>query len=551
MQVIIFLVIAYNMGIPAYFKHLTDTHMGLLTHILQQHVSHLHLDLNCAVYHCVYTLQKTYPYDPLNRVAWELVLCDRVFEYIQTLAAFVQPTKELNIAIDGVVPMAKMRQQRQRRFKGAYLRAETARIAKRISYPLAPTWDTTAITPGTEFMTCLSTRLNAGLSVLRETIPDVVLSCSECPGEGEHKNMESIRSTPIDSADMHVVYGLDADLIMLTMLQAANGRKVCLLREAVEFGKIKLDGCGKETLVYFDICRLARIITHELHGSCDIDAVLIRDYVFMCSLLGNDFVSHGFSLTIHDDGIERLISIYNELRRLAPDSTLVVSSSGSSDSSSSASAEYNPDMLSELFRLLAEREGAWLRQWRKKREGLRPSPRRTEDPLQYELALLEDFPLSQMDVELAWDLSLDEKSRAYYYEKLLGHPDVDNVCNAYLKSLIWTLQYYSGGAVDTTTYYAFNIPPLWCDLFELLGLSDRLERAATEVHVEKMTYILPKQQAAAVFPASSYELVDPAYRGLPDAYPEYFPTTFKLYTVGKRFLWQCEPMIPLFPIQLL
>lgn len=541
------------MGIPAYFKHLIESYKGLLNLVLYSTTgvvtspSHLHLDLNCAIYHCVRKLQREKPYNPARKVEWEKALCNSVYAYVTLMVDHVKPTKELNIAIDGVVPRAKMRQQRQRRFKSAYLREETVRIAERIKYTLEPQWDTNAITPGTEFMTLLSNTLRQGLPGLRAKVPTVLLSDSNEPGEGEHKVMARIRTEAVSAADYHVVYGLDADLILLSMLQAAAGHRMALLREAVEFGKVVLDADNKETLVFFDICRLTRIMTHNLRGvhstaETDIDPDLIRDYVFLCSLLGNDFVPHGFSLAIHDDGLERAVDIYTEI---------CSSSSGSSRQlikiDDLGVAYYDVDTLSELFRLLAEREEGWLIRWRKRRVGLTSAPRASEDPLQYELNVLEEWPLTQMRTELSWDLH----DSTYYYEHLLGHSDTDLVVNKYLTALEWVLQYYTGRTVDTTMYYPWNIPPMWRDLATLTPRALAVHLNSKKVLCDgDPKYVTPQQQAAMVFPASSYSLVAPQYKHLPATYPEYFPESFGFYVVGRRFMWQCEPVIPMLPAEL-
>ena len=76
-------------------------------------------------------------------------------------------------------------------------------------------WDTTAITPGSQFMINLSRTIN---TTFENKFPNlnILISSSNNPGEGEHKIYEFIR----DNKDYHrdtntVIYGLDADLIML------------------------------------------------------------------------------------------------------------------------------------------------------------------------------------------------------------------------------------------------------------------------------------------------------------------------------------------------
>ena len=40
----------------------------------------------------------------------------------------------------------------------------------------------------------------------------------------------------------------------------------------------------------------------------------LRDYVFLCFLMGNDFLPHPFALSIRDKGIEVALRIYSEVR---------------------------------------------------------------------------------------------------------------------------------------------------------------------------------------------------------------------------------------------
>ena len=60
----------------------------------------------------------------------------------------------------------------------------------------------------------------------------VVLSGADCPGEGEHKIAEHIRSAR-ERARRHCIYGLDADLIMLAL--ATHAPAIVVLREKVVF----------------------------------------------------------------------------------------------------------------------------------------------------------------------------------------------------------------------------------------------------------------------------------------------------------------------------
>lgn len=143
------------------------------------------------------------------------------------------------MAVDGVAPRAKMNQQRSRRFRSAKEAEITAaEILARDGeiIDMANRFDSNCITPGTDFMLKLSFALQKWVDYKLQTDPfwqqgaNVIVNGPDVPGEGEHKVMDYIRqerfqyengnrnTTLYEPGDTHVLYGLDADLIMLGLV---------------------------------------------------------------------------------------------------------------------------------------------------------------------------------------------------------------------------------------------------------------------------------------------------------------------------------------------
>jgi 5'-3' exonuclease len=67
----------------------------------------------------------------------------------------------------------------------------------------------------------------------------------------------------------------------------------------------------------------------------------------------------------------------------------------------------------------------------------------------------------------------------------------------------------------------------------------------------KRRAIKPQEQLAMVLPATSYDLLPREYTRLVYDHPHAFPTDWGYYSFGRRFMWECEPLIPLiYPAQI-
>ena len=171
---------------------------------------------------------------------------------------------------------------------------------------------------------------------------DVVFTGPDVPGEGEHKVMDYIRETREQYVDednhhphwqpelTHVLYGLDADLIMLGLI--THEPKFMLLREKMS---VVMAGRGrhkhrkkKDMLEYtrddFELLELQilrqlfqiqfrKLADREIFDTTyDADRI-IDDFVFMCMLVGNDFLPHCPHLEIDNGALSLMLSNYIDL----------------------------------------------------------------------------------------------------------------------------------------------------------------------------------------------------------------------------------------------
>ena len=284
----------------------------------------LYLDMNGIIHVC------SHPDDanPHLRIPEEKMFLD-MFAYIDHLFGKIKPRKVFFLAIDGVAPRAKMNQQRSRRFRTAKEseEAKAKAIAKGEQLPKEPGFDSNCITPGTEFMSKLTTQLKYFIHKKITEDADwrrckVILSGPDVPGEGEHKIMEYIRLSKAqkdyDPNVRHCLYGLDADLIMLGLL--THEPHFALLREEVTFGKSKRrqNSVDSQNFYLLHLSLLREYIDMEFQ---DLKAVLpfeydleriLDDFVMLAMFIGNDFLPHLPGLHINDGALALMYDIYKK-----------------------------------------------------------------------------------------------------------------------------------------------------------------------------------------------------------------------------------------------
>ena len=165
-----------------------------------------------------------------------------------------------------------------------------------------------------------------------------------------------------------------------------------------------------------------------------------------------------------------------------------------------------------------------------------------ESPVEFEIVKAENR-----------EWSLKEGWQDVYRQRWLFSRDVadlEKCCREYLMGLQWVLDYYTGQRkVDMTWFYPRLLPPLWSDLQMYIEFG----KPIPEPSLSTVDPIQPEEQLAMVLPLESWHHLSETspLRSLPRKYPQFWPAKFGLFTAGRVWTWESEPLLPVLPVQML
>jgi len=428
--------------------------------------------------------------DPEDADRWEGELLETVIHTVKEVWSSAGSPANVYIAVDGVVPMAKIRQQRVRRFKSAWLSQGTG-------------WDKNAITPGTVFMDKLTVSLKG---LVKKQGSKWILSSVNEPGEGEHKLLSYLRKTPHTNP---VIYGLDADLILLSMLLSEEKKQaVWLMRERQEF-ESKPTTEASDTYSFLDI----QSVKENVHVT---DWMSCINYVTIMSLMGNDFLPHSLTHKLSDDGHAKVIQ---ELRSMKETGVWLVTPRLNLSVLKGIASRWASEETERMYRMIEKKQ-------KQAQRGILQGMHESEG-----------LPLTwNVEQDLLQGRKLADNWRERYWSFMHNHVNREQVCCEYIKGVQWILSYYLGNPVDMDWMYPYWIPPLWSDLARVSSMPMESLTSSTPPS--------PQEQLAMVLPLASWGLVREPYRRLPLLCPQGWPVDFTYFSLGRRWLWECEARVP-------
>jgi 5'-3' exonuclease len=517
------------MGIPSYFSYIVKNHANIIKK-LSAHpilVNNLYLDCNSIIYDAVHNIDFT---KLVESDADTIIrnVCSKIDEYVKQLS----PTDTIYIAFDGVAPVAKLEQQRSRRYKSLYQN----NISRSIYKTTTPDpWNTTAITPGTLFMKKLNEKIRSTYSKpTNYNVGEIIISCSDDCGEGEHKLFEHIRNYPEKHRDTTtIIYGLDADLIMLSINHLPISNKIYLFRETPQFIKsINAELEPSETYL-MDIPELARIITLDMNNGAELveeqQRNRIYDYIFLCFFLGNDFMPHFPSVNIRTGGVDKMLNAYK-------------ATIGGTNENLTDGKKIFWKNVRKLVQFLADNEEEFFKNEARIRDRKEKIPMANITP---------DDKYKQFDSIPQYERSLEKYINPYKpnwqtrYYKTLFNIDVDEtrrkqICTNYLEGLEWTMKYYTVGCPNWRWCYYHNYPPLFCDLihyipyFEAEFIENVKPQPVTDL--VQLCYVLPKQ--------SLQFLPEKLYHNLLKNRSEWYDTDTTFVWAYCKYFWESHVNLP-------
>jgi len=476
------------MGIKYFFSWFRKTfskHIRIVKNQLDIPIDTLLIDLNGIFHQCA---QKAFNYGsfakkPIINYNRQLsFFYEQTGNYISHIVSIVKP-KKIVMCIDGVAPVSKQFQQRQRRYKSEV-------------HPDA--FDSNCITPGTRFMDSLSQYLEWFIryKMANDPLwPEVIFSNEKVPGEGEHKLVKYVRQFGSEN-EHYMIHGMDADLIMLAL--ASQRENFHILRE------------NRNDLFHIDMKPIRDTLVYTLlqEPSMLKDQFFINDFILMMFMSGNDFLPHLPTIDILEGSIETFFDVYRN----------TVSSYGNIVSTF-YTIQAKP--LQILLGTLAASEISVLEERRTK----------VRDSL-----LEKHTELINLEYKLNW-----EAYRKDYYLKLNCHSekDIENACIQYLKGMQWVLTYYLEGVSSWNWYYPYSYAPFCSDMQKYC--TENTDKVVTNDKpydpLFQLLCVLPPK-SSNLLPTNLQQIMTNPKTAI------FYPEEFKVDMDGKRNDWEGIVILP-------
>ena len=508
------------MGIFNFFKWFKDTFpkniYGIKNSLNEVSITNdnLMIDMN-GLFHT--SAQKIYKYGnykpPFNIVMNDNKdLQQQVFKdvckTIEHLVTIVNPNKRLILCVDGAAPVAKQIQQARRRYVSSLSRVEEDE-----------SFDSNNISPGTLFMHHLNQYIDFFIKLKITENPqwqklEIIFSNEKVPCEGEAKLMSYLRKYGKKN-ESFIFYGLDADLIMLSLI--SHFPNIYILREDTYYNK-------KNNFLLIDIPKIKPILLqmmkwevktldNEYEPSLKFNPEwAINDFVFLAFMVGNDFLHHIPTLEIIEGGINVIINSYKD----------VASNYGHITRVDNGKSHFSPKSLQKFLENISSYESILLNKKFKNRNHYFP------DQTLIDSSLVDSNGIYTIDVD---------KYHSIYCDNHFNDATLENICHEYIDGLQWVLQYYSQEVPDWNWFYPYHYTP------PAKFIAKYLDSYNKKIF-KKNKPMLPLQQLISIIPHKSSSLLPKPFDSLIEKHEN-----IDIDLSGKKYEYQGIVLLPFIDIK--
>lgn len=528
------------MGIPTYFRFLMEKYNGIVLETPKRHCDYFFLDFNSILYKVFYDNER----NKLNEDFFLYNICQEVKRLVNDE---ICPKKLVYFSLDGPCPRAKMVQQRSRRYKSIQVQDLLGKENEWVP--------SNNICPGTNFMYKFKIYLLKQMEKKVFHCPEVILSDSSFPGEGEHKILPLIRKLKeTDPSGNIIIMSPDNDLISLGILTGKSNIYILRYIEYITAELLKKDNYNKNSLIFIDLDILRIEFQKESvkEGLILDEMNLLLDYNFLLSMVGNDFIPVVPYLKIKNGGLDRLIRLYHQIYKNRKEYLI-----------HKETLDINIPFFIELILILSKMEkNDWnnLNSFLERENSGSQVPRNEENLSKekiYENRLNHLYmanpyhPLFESYKnefqKIPFHLSKHEWKPIYY--EYFGHctkETYNKVRNdmvfEYLKSLKFTLLYYNRECPSWNWYYPYRVAPLFSDIYT--NLTKFNLDINKDIKFKKGIPYSPFQQLMFILPPQSKEIVPQSFHLLFEKYKKYYPTEFRVDALqGLKYIYS-EAVLP-------
>lgn len=315
--------------------------------------------------------------------------------------------------------------------------------------------------------------------------------------------------------ESYCIHGLDSDLIMLAL--GTKLEKMYLLRED-QFDR---------TNEFF--CIDIGIVQRKLHdmmnwgeGKRFIPEYAINDFIFLCFMIGNDFLPQMPSIEVWNRGLDMIIRVYKDvcskyghITRLLSGNVLFVKSP--LEAFMSVIAEYEKEMIEE----------------------------KVDSRVPYfPDELLKQCTLTVQNGESKGkaNVDIDVYRGLYYTNKFPENTTLSNICHEYVEGMQWVLSYYTKGVPNWKWFYPYHYAPFAFNISKHINTFRFPKYDSTIPN-------LPYQQLLCVLPPKSANLIPYPLSDLlvneRSPIKQFYPEEFTVDISGKRKEYEGVVILPI------